>query len=223
MPRRSARTLGASAVFALHVLGLVALMAQPRGLDRSPARPVQPPIWLRLLRPAQPPTPRAAVAPPLAPPVRPTVRPIGRGITVAPALQALTAPATTPSSPAASASESPAATAAPTPVAANPSATQAAAPLNLDLPRAASAAWRQRPLALDDLRANTARATFEEKLAAALGGDGVWQEEKLDNDRTRFRRGNTCVEVQRSREAQLDPTSDRARSLPWQAKAPKPC
>jgi type IV secretory pathway VirB10-like protein len=38
--------------------------------------------------------------------------------------------------------------------------------LNLALPRAASAAWRQRPAPMDDPRANSAKATFESRRRA---------------------------------------------------------
>jgi cytoskeletal protein RodZ len=73
--------------------------------------------------------------------------------TADPALQAITQPAAAPTEPA-----TPAATAASAPV-----------PLNLALPRAASAPWRQRLQALDDPRSNTPKLTLEQKLADGHG------------------------------------------------------
>ena len=76
--------------------------------------------------------------------------------------------------------------------------------LNLSLPRGASAPWRPRNPALDDPRSNTARLTMEQKLANAMDGDGSWQMERLDNDRIRYRRGDECLLVTRSRAGQLE-------------------
>lgn len=93
-----------------------------------------------------------------------------------------------------------------------------AQPLNLILPRSASAPWQlPRNAALDDPRSNTARATFDSRLRNAMGGDGAWVEERLDNDRVRFRRGSECVEMTRSRAGQLDPANGAFRDL-WAGK-----
>lgn len=90
----------------------------------------------------------------------------------------------------------------------------APAPLNLALPNAASApGWRRHP-GLDDPRANTARATLESRIAGATHGDERWLEERLDDDRMRFRRGSTCIEVHRTRDAQLDPFNQSVRPTP---------
>lgn len=85
-----------------------------------------------------------------------------------------------------------------------PPASATVAPLNLALPRGASAPWRQRQPALDDPRANTPKLTLEQKLANAMGGDGSWQPERLDMDRIRYRRGDDCILVTRSRAGQLE-------------------
>jgi hypothetical protein len=77
-------------------------------------------------------------------------------------------------------------------------------PLNLQLPRGASAPWRQRNPALEDARVLAPALTLERRLAQAMGGDGQWQTERLDNDRLRLRRGAECVMVVRSRAGQLD-------------------
>lgn len=122
-----------------------------------------------------------------------------------PALQAITLPAapTTPAEPVATAASAPA--------------------LNLILPRNASAAWRQRSQALEDPRSNTPKLTMEQKLVMAMGGEGKWVEEVIDADHRRLRRGNTCVYLQRSAAAQLDPFHPAYRNSPWQASQPTRC
>ena len=93
------------------------------------------------------------------------------------------------------------------------------APLNLRLPRRAPGSGTARNPALDDPRGNTPHATMEERLAAAMGGDGRWVMERLDGDRIRYRRGNQCVDVQRTRAGQLELANGAFRNL-WAA---KPC
>ncbi|HEY0957420.1 MAG TPA: hypothetical protein VGE36_21905, partial [Roseateles sp.] len=88
--------------------------------------------------------------------------------------------------------------------------------LRLTLPPgyAASAAAARNP-SLDDPRSNTPRLTFEQRIADALCG-GDWVEEKTSENntqavgalgeyRTVMRRGNTCVEMFRSRIGDTDP------------------
>jgi hypothetical protein len=89
-------------------------------------------------------------------------------------------------------------------------------PLNLQLPRGASAPWRQRNPALEDARVLAPAPTLERRLAQAMGGDGQWQTERLDNDRLRLRRGAECVMVVRSRAGQLDLGGGAFRDT-WQA------
>ena len=97
-------------------------------------------------------------------------------------------------------------------------------PLNLALPRGASAPWRAaRNPAVDDPRSNLGKLTLEQKLADAMGGDGQWVEETIDADRRRLKRGNTCIYLQRPRAAQLDPFNPAYRALPWQAGQPVRC
>jgi hypothetical protein len=129
-------------------------------------------------------------------------------------------------------------TAAPTPVPlqtaeATPAEPQASAPpllssprLNLVLPsfaRAASAPWHRRPTPMDDPRANTPKATIESRLQAAMGGDGRWTEERIDNDHLRYRRGDRCVDVNRSRAEQLDPFQQGSNPKPWLVGPARPC
>lgn len=84
------------------------------------------------------------------------------------------------------------------------------------------ATWRTRLPALDDPRANTARASFESRLATALAGGG-WVEARLDPDHIRFRRGDTCVTVERSRNDALDPFNRSTFVRPWIAGPPDKC
>lgn len=89
--------------------------------------------------------------------------------------------------------------------------------LRLTLPPgyAASSAAARNP-ALSDPRSNTPRLTLEDRIADATGGAGAWVEEQpgenraqsvgaLGEYRTVMRRGDTCVEVFRSRISDSDP------------------
>lgn len=78
--------------------------------------------------------------------------------------------------------------------------------LRLTLPPgyAASAAAARNP-ALSDPRSNTPRRTLEDRIADAAGNTGPWTEERTSDHRTVMRRGDTCVEVFRSRIADMDP------------------
>lgn len=95
--------------------------------------------------------------------------------------------------------------------------------LNLSLPRAASSPWRRRNPATDDRRSNPPPVTLESRLAEVMGGDGRWAMQRLDNDLVRLRRGNTCVDVVRSRVEQLDGFNNSAQPKPWLSKPPQPC
>lgn len=160
---------------------------------------------------------------------------------VAPARAALlrpSAPAPVPVSPVPD-PIAPGDTAAP-PVAA-PAAVDAPAPppmrstLRLTLPPgyAASAAAARNP-ALTDPRSNTPRLTLEDRIADATGGAGAWVEERtsenrsqsvgaLGDRRTVMRRGDTCVELFRSRIADSDPFNGNVapRTMAMQGRAYK--
>lgn len=58
-------------------------------------------------------------------------------------------------------------------------------------------------------------ATVERQIATAAAETGPWAEERIDNDHIRFRRGNTCVMMQRPRAASIDPFSEAAARIPW--------
>ena len=108
----------------------------------------------------------------------------------------------------------PAAVTAPPPIAAPAEPPRTTLRLTLPPGYAASSAAARNP-ALSDPRSNTPRPTFEDRIADATGGAGEWVEEKtsenrlqsvgaLGDRRTVLRRGNTCVEVFRSRIAEVD-------------------
>ncbi|MEO5733975.1 MAG: hypothetical protein ABIN96_14900 [Rubrivivax sp.] len=108
-------------------------------------------------------------------------------------------------------------------MASSASASQSPEPLDLRLPSGPSTAWKSRSPALGDPRADTARSTFESRLSAALGGEGIWVEERDGPDRVRFRRGDTCVDMERSRNDGIDPYNRSAGSRPWVAGRPQKC
>ncbi|MBA4177181.1 MAG: hypothetical protein C0505_11570 [Leptothrix sp. (in: Bacteria)] len=185
---------------ALHVLGLAAALRLGAWQDRSPPPRAQAPllVWLQAppalaAAPGRPPPAHQATARPQATPAAARQRPAPQAITLPSPSAANDVQA---AAGAASAAE---------PVA--PASARAAgqAPLNLTLPRGASAPWRQRHPGLDDTRANTARATLDSRIAAALGGSDRITEERLSDGRMRFRRGNDCVVVHPSRAQGLEP------------------
>ena len=126
-------------------------------------------------------------------------------------------PQTTGTSPPADAAEI-----SPEAAAANPSPPPPA-PLDLRLPRGTAVAPpAQRPssLATQDARANSARLSFGEKLADAMGSDDRLTEEDWGDGRIRIRRGADCVIAQESRAGQLDPMGQSTRPAP---RGVKPC
>ncbi len=77
-----------------------------------------------------------------------------------------------------------------------------------------------RQQALDDPRANGARApTVESRIASALA-DRPLAEEPMADGRRRIRKGQGCVEVHDARIAAIDPFSESVRPSPKQA---RPC
>ncbi len=194
LPARRAPLRVLLGVLALHtvLLGLATqLGVWP---DRGPAPVAPAPLMLRLLDSAPPnrarkPTPQAlpprrVLRPPDAPPAAP----------VRSEPQAITLPA--PATAAPEVAQRPTGTA-------NPPAA-----LNLILPRAASAPWRQRSPALDDARANTrVPVNLATLIDQALGGDpyGSISEEHLADGSVRFRRGRQCVIARPNQAQALDP------------------
>ncbi|RZJ07026.1 MAG: hypothetical protein EOP39_17500 [Rubrivivax sp.] len=191
------RWLARGFVVALHAAALLALwLHRPPRMDDHGERRY---ATVRLIEPVRrtpPPIerPRVVAEPRLTPPL---VRP--------PVLSPDTAaPDETPAAPPA---------AAPMPASTEPPRTT----LRLTLPPsyAASANARRNP-ALDDPRSNTARSTtLEDRIGDATGGAGAWVEEPVENHaqvigavgehRTVLRKGDTCMEVFRSRISDSDP------------------
>ncbi|MEO6279734.1 hypothetical protein [Roseateles sp.] len=187
-------------VVALHAALLAALwLHRPRGLDDEPVRRATTVrLILPKLRPPPPPAdePMRLSANPAAAPV---ITPLPFSIdATAPTDAAITAPLT-PATPAAPPTEPPRTT------------------LRLTLPPGygASSATARNP-ALSDPRSNTPKLTLEDRIADATGGAGAWVEEHtsennvqavgaLGEHRTVMRRGNTCVELFRSRISDTDP------------------
>lgn len=117
-----------------------------------------------------------------------------------------------------------AAAASPAPTAAPPDFTPTEPPrttLRLMLPPgyAASSAAARNP-ALADARSNTVRPTFEDRIADAAGATGAWVSERTSDHRTLMRRGDTCMEVLRSRIADTDPFNNSVapRTVPMYGK-----
>jgi hypothetical protein len=232
-PRHRLHPMVWAGVLLLHLGLLLGLAAQKTGLDKKAAAlPDQAPVLM--LRDVARPAPRAndtratstqrmPTTTALTQPLALRRRPADQARTsdpsnAAPTAQAI-APAVEPPSP-----PDPS----PQPAPAPPTdATPSLPPLNTALPartsRMASAPWAQRNPALDDPRANTPRASLESKLRAAMGGSGEWEEERVDLDHVRFRRGNICVNTQRSRVATLNPSNQAASPTPWLVSEPKPC
>lgn len=183
-----------AAVVALHAALLLALWQhRPARLDDAGERRA---TTVQLILPRrQPPPPEASrVPPPARAPALAAIEPRPFSIEAPAAPEAERAPATISAAPApASPAEPPRTT------------------LRLTLPPgyAASSAAARNP-ALSDPRSNTPRPTLEDRIADATGGAGAWVEESTSENRLQsvgalgeyrsvMRRGNTCVEVFRSR------------------------
>jgi len=100
----------------------------------------------------------------------------------------------------------------------------ASAPLDLRLPRdyARSPEYSTNP-ARNDVRANLPQSHLEGRIANELGGDGRWVEEPMDVNRRRLRRGNLCVNVERSRLVQNNPYNQSVAPLMAEYSPPYRC
>lgn len=188
---RSQRWTARGAVVGLHLLLLAAAWQhRPKPLDTvNPQR-----ISLRWLRPAPPAPARPSDTPPARPPL-PQLAPAPEPL---PPLPWTVAPQAAPDPSAPSTSNA-------GPVTPNAEPTAPRTTLRLTLPPgyAASSAAARNP-ALSDPRSNTARRTLEDRIADAAGATGEWVSERVDDHRTLLRRGDTCVEVLRSRIGDMD-------------------
>lgn len=200
-PASAHRWLARLLVVALHLALLAAWwLHRPARLDGSAARQF---TTVRLI------VPRPAVPPPV------WVTP-ARARTAAPPLPTVAPPPFTTEGGTPAPAAAPAAPAPPTADAAPAEPPRTALRLLLPLGYAASAAAARNP-ALSDPRSNTTpRRTLEDRIAEATGGSAGWVEEStsdhrsqevgaLGGRRTVMRRGDTCVELFRSRIADSDP------------------
>ncbi len=200
----------------LHAVLLAGVWRLQAWQDRSPAPPAQAPliVWLPgAPRPASPAeqAPAAAAAQPAA--RWPSTPPRSPREPQAITLPATPADAGADAGPASPPSEAPALPA-PGAQSSPPAAALPAPPLNLALPRSASAPWRTRNPALDDPRSNTPPLTLESRIAKALGGvDGI-QEFRMEDGSVRFKRGNSCVIARPNRASTLDPFNASAQVRP---------
>jgi hypothetical protein len=65
--------------------------------------------------------------------------------------------------------------------------------------------------------------TVERQIANAAAETGPWTEERLDYDRIRFRRGNTCITWHRPNPASIDPLREAAGPPNWLSPGPEEC
>lgn len=88
--------------------------------------------------------------------------------------------------------------------------------LNLALPAKPASGAQPAPAqwAAMDPRANSHRPDFGERMAAALGSDPRLREEIINPGHRRIRQGSRCVDVQDTRNAQINPFNENARMGP---------
>jgi hypothetical protein len=195
-------------VIALHIALYLVLRGsagwQMRAKERSPSPRAE--VTLRLLpwrepsaAASTPPTPRAVEPAP----IRPPQGRVSQAITTAP-----------PAATSAVAVVAPALASTQTSAAPMPGlpASQPPRPLELTLPSGYATRPGARNLAIDDPRANSARTTPEQRMAAAFDTQVI--EEDLGDGRRRVRRGADCVIVKTSRIAQLMPFNEAAARTP---------
>jgi hypothetical protein len=96
-----------------------------------------------------------------------------------------------------------------------------AMPLNLSLPSSASMPRRSGNPAVELQLGRSRPRTLETLIGAALSSSN-WTEERIDNDRVRFRSGNKCIDFQRPRGQLLDPFRSHG-ATPWISAGVKPC
>ncbi|WP_310389904.1 hypothetical protein [Roseateles sp.] len=85
--------------------------------------------------------------------------------------------------------------------------------LNLALPARAASGARGTPaqMAAQDPRANSHGPDMGERMAVALGSDPTLREELIAPGHRRFRQGSTCLDVNDTRNSQLNPFDENAR------------
>ena len=217
--RRSAAVLP---VLLLHGV-LLGLLMQSRPEHREIKTETKPPMAVRFIEvaaPNAPATPTALRAPDER--TQPTQLKPQPPLVTAPAITAAT-PDTTPQAASTESAITQALSRTDTaPIAVAPPR-PASAPLNLSLPSGSGtrpAARSPASLATQDIRANSERVNFAEKLAQELGSDNRRTEENLGNGSIRVRSGADCVVVVESRAGQLDAMGQTSRPAP---RGVKPC
>ncbi|MFY7864544.1 hypothetical protein [Roseateles sp.] len=85
--------------------------------------------------------------------------------------------------------------------------------LNLSLPARPASAAANSPaqMAALDPRGNTRRPDMGARMAEALGSDPSLREEVINPGHRRFRQGSTCIDVNDTRDSQLNPFDESAR------------
>lgn len=202
------------AIAGLHLGGVLVWWATPHSMQLAPDKARLPAIavWL--------PTPTVPYTPPkrgLAPPQDPTgaLRP-----------RASDKPSTPTDIPNVATAPNPGGMALP---AATPDPREAQAPvapeptLNLSLSRKDIASVAPRSFAEQSPFRGRLPKTVERHIANAAAASGPWTEERIDNDRIRIRRGNTCVMMERPRAASIDPMNEAAARIPWRVGEPTEC
>jgi hypothetical protein len=196
-------------VLALHALLLLGLWQLKAGPESDPAQAVVVPLMVWL--PGAPPAVLGEV--PERSALQPTARtgppPRRSNAAALPEPPAITLPA------AEAGPALPQAPPLPGPAFAPPkTSTPASAPLNLALPRGASAPWRGLNPALTDPRSNTPPPTVESGIAQALGGADKIEQFVMADGSVRFKRGNSCVIARPNRAGALDPFNASAQIRP---------
>ena len=93
---------------------------------------------------------------------------------------------------------------------------QAPARLNLNLPARAASGAQSTPaqMAARDPRSNSHRPDMGERMALALGSDPSLREEIINPGHRRIRQGSTCIDINDTRNSQLNPFDENARMGP---------
>lgn len=215
--RRARQASVGLVVVGLHLVGLLLWWMAERGMQmvRSDTRRASIAVWLPALSPlearhAKPPSRQIPKQPP------------------APESPSLHRPRDSSPTEASTATAVPATDGLPVPeetrrTADAPSETATAPTLNLNLTRKAITSVAPPSFAEQSPFRGRLPATVERQIAGAAAATGPWTEERIDNDRIRFRRGNTCVTMQRPRAASIDPFSEAAARIPWRAGQPETC
>lgn len=211
--RRCSQASAGLVVVGLHLAGMLVWWTAGHDMQLPPPVARLPTVSVALLAPAKPDVPAVRQNPTPQDPTRPTRprdddrKPTAAGPTAgtdpAPAAAALYLP---PDGAAGQEAQAPVAPA-----------------LNLHLSRKDITSAAPRSFAEQSPFRGRLPQTVERQIASAAAETGPWTEERIDNDRIRFRRGNTCMTAQRPRAASIDPFSESAARIPWQMSKPGEC